>query len=94
LAARKRGFAALSEEELKMISARGGQSTWAQGKAHVFTPSGARNATFKRKNIDKSHKRLPTRKVNGRYEYQVEVNGEKKWVSRQAVFLLRQKGVL
>lgn len=82
------GFAALTEDERKEISAKGGR---AAHNRHVFTREEAQTAARLRKNLPAGDP-LPMRKKNGRYEYQVNHDGELKWVSRQAVFLLRQKG--
>ena len=94
---RRRGghanFAALDKDALRALAAAGGRASHRQGVAHQWTSEQARAA--RRSALPPDHHLLPSRKVDGRYEYLItDADGAEKWVSRQRIHQLRKLGRL
>jgi hypothetical protein len=92
-----RGFAMISKQKHRLLSAAGGTRAHELGRAHQFTSDEARNASLKRG----GHAPVRSRKnrLTGRYEYFVQEKGKNgkpsgKWVSRQRISQLRKGGKL
>ena len=88
--AKRSGFQDWDKDELREVSSSGGHALWAADKAYKFSRRSAQRASFQRQNM-RGREPLPMRKRNGRYEYQIVVDGETRWVSRQTIYLMKQR---